>query len=315
MINVWAGARLLPAAALLLAAAACGNAYAADKAPAALEPGAVAVRVDQLAGPQPADATGLPLVVVYGDGRVLTQKPSPAGAALPTLVQRRISTASVRALVDRAIRAGMGGGTDFGKPPVAGATVTRFTVTTSAGVRTTRVPALSGDVGRLTPAQNNARQAARDLLAALTDLPATLGADAVGAAGTYVPTAVAAVASPWNGYCVSPPAGVRVSAPCGDEPAGKKARRWPGPVLPGGPISDGTPIPCVVVTGRAAAALLTAARTATATTPWASGGSQWRITMSPLLPGESGCAELAVAGGAAPAGENGTETGPQPPAS
>lgn len=309
---------MLPAAVLLLAATACGNAHAASSE-ATIDPDTIAIRVDQLTGLQPADATRLPLLVVYGDGRVLTEKPPRGRAALPTILQRRISTAAVRALVDRATQVRAGAPTDFGKPPAADATATRFTVTTSAGVRITEVAGLADDsIGGLTAAQRKARKAAQGLLAALTDLPATLGADAVGPAETYVPTGIAAVATPWNGYCASPPPGVKLPHPCGDEPAGSKARPWPGPALPGKQISAGTPIPCVTVTGHAATALLTAARTAVPTTPWASGGSQWRASLRPLLPGESGCADLAVTGGPASAGDNTAQqevTGPAAPTS
>jgi hypothetical protein len=314
MIKASSSARLLPATVLLLAASACGNAHAATDG-GTVGPDTIAIRVDQLTGLQPADATRLPVLVVYGDGRVLTEKAVQGKPALPTILQRRISTAAVRILIDRATQAGVGAPTDFGKPPAPDAAVTRFTVTTSAGVRTMEVAGLSDhSVGGLTAAQQEARTAAQGLLAALTDLPATLGADAVGPADTYVPTGVAAVAAPWNGYCPSPPPGVKLPHPCGAEPGGRKARTWPGPTLPGHQISDGTPIPCVTVTGHAATTLLTATPTAITTTTWASGGARWRVSLRPLLPSESSCAGLAGTGGSTSAGNNTTQEVTGPPA-
>jgi hypothetical protein len=49
----------------------------------------------------------------------------------------------------------------------------------------------------------------------------------------------------------------------------------------------------VSASGDAAAALLDAARQANAQTPWTSAdGTPWSVAFRPLLPGETGCAEL-----------------------
>ncbi len=65
---------------------------------------------------------------------------------------------------------------------------------------------------------------------------------------------------------------------------------WPGPPLPGEPIAPG--VGCVVATGDQAAAVVEAATAATALTPWSDGGSTWSVTFRPLLPDETGCADL-----------------------
>src|SRR3954447_1347500 len=81
----------------------------------------------------------LPLVSVYGDGRVVTEGPVAAiypGPALPNLQVRRIDAAQVRSLVDRAIDAGVGETGDLGTPPLADAPSTRFTVSTGLETRT-----------------------------------------------------------------------------------------------------------------------------------------------------------------------------------
>ena len=56
----------------------------------------------------------------------------------------------------------------------------------------------------------------------------------------------------------------------------------------GGPLDVG----CVVATGEQASAVLAAARPANAATPWVSGGTRWSVAFRPLLPDESGCADL-----------------------
>ncbi|WP_243407364.1 hypothetical protein [Frankia canadensis] len=48
--------------------------------------------------------------------------------------------------------------------------------------------------------------------------------------------------------------------------------------------------------GDEATRLLAAARTAATTTPWTSGGRKWRVSLRPLLPDGSGCADLRPTG-------------------
>jgi hypothetical protein len=65
---------------------------------------------------------------------------------------------------------------------------------------------------------------------------------------------------------------------------------WPGPALPG--KTTGPEIGCVTATGAQAAAVLAAAGKVTAITPWLSGGKRWTVALRPLLPDETGCADL-----------------------
>lgn len=228
-------------------------------------------------------ATRLPALTVYGDGRVITEGPQIAiypGPALPNLQVQRISREDVRTLVDLALDAGVGTRLDFGEPPVADAATTKITVLTQVGPQVTEVYALAeaadADSG-LTDDQVAAREAVRDLLAALTDLPTTLGADAVSDEGPYQPTAVAAVAAPWS-----------PDDTLGEQPA----IDWPGPQLPGEPLDADLGVHCVTVTGDETSAVLTAAAEANQLSPWVSGGERWQVTFRPLLPGETGCADL-----------------------
>jgi hypothetical protein len=250
----------------------------------------VALRVDYLGGfVSPATIpASLPGISIYGDGRVITQGPVPAiypGPALPNLQQSRISSRDVDRLVRRAVDAGVGAGTDLGQPGVADAATTRFQVTTDQGVRETSAYALDmgDDGGTLTAPQQAARQKLSGLLAALQDLPGTLGADAVTDEGAYPAEAVAAIAAPW----VDRPAEFVQLAP---EPPPVD---WPGPALPGDRLNPTVDVGCVTAIGEDARAVLAAAAAGNAMTPWRSGGKLWSVLFRPLLPDETGCADLA----------------------
>ena len=226
----------------------------------------------------------VPLLSVYGDGRVITEGPVPAihpGPALPNLQVQHIDAAAVQTLVDRALAEGVGDAADFGTPGIADDVTTRFTVSTGLETLTTQVYALAsaGDHdSRLSAGQVAARQRMQGLLDALTDLPGTLGTDAMGASGPYLPTAVAAVVTSY--------------VPMDDGPAPPGAA-WPGPPLPGEPLAAPLGVTCVVATGDAATAVLDAAGKANALTPWLSAdGARWSLMFRPLLPQESSCTDL-----------------------
>jgi hypothetical protein len=106
-------------------------------------------------------------------------------------------------------------------------------------------------------------------------------APASGDSTPYEPAALAAIATPW----VAPGADGGLPAP---EPVA-----WPGPALPGEAMgSADLGVGCVVAEGDQARAVLTAAAKANAATPWTSGGKKWSVTLRPLLPDETGCADL-----------------------
>lgn len=277
------------AAALLVLATACAQDTAgagpASDADIAYADDDVVLRVEYTGGfTTPAFlAARLPALTVYGDGRVITEGPQIMiypGPALPNVQVQRVSRKDVAALVDRALEAGVGTQLDFGEPPVADAAATRFTVLTQVGPQVTEVYALEEAAGAehgLTEEQVAARAAMRDLLAALTDLPATLGADAVSDEGQYQPTALAAVVEAW---------------PTAAEVPGEPEIEWPGPELPGEPLNAELGLHCVTVTGTELDAVLAAAADANQTTAWISGGEPYLVTFRPLLPDETTCADL-----------------------
>jgi hypothetical protein len=244
------------------------------------------------------NAAALPVLSIYADGRVVDQGPVDSrypAPALPNVRVRRISPADVRMLVERALAAGVRDTADLGRPGVMDAATTRITVVTGSATYVRTVYALGEAAGTMrqgggrgvppkpvvrgvTAAQQAARAKLLDLVRALTDLPATLGAGAVHAAAPYVASSVAAVVTPYRPSPQDPP---------------QPAKAWPGPALPGSVLPGPPGVTCVTATGQAAAAVLTAARSANQLTPWTtSDGRKWWVALRPLLPGEHGCADL-----------------------
>jgi hypothetical protein len=225
-------------------------------------------------------ATQLPLVSMYADGRVITEGPVAAiypGPALPNVLESQIDPAQVQEYAQRALDAGVGRDLDYGQPSVADAPSTRITVVTADGIETAEVYALvggllpEGDDGGLTDRQTAAREP-------LSDLVDELVAAASGGEQPYRPDAVAAVAGEY--------------APPGTEP-GPEDVAWPGPPLAGAPLDGGLGLTCVTARGDAADAVLDAAASANATTPWTDAeGNRWSLVLRPLLPDETGCEDL-----------------------
>jgi hypothetical protein len=248
---------------------------------------ALVLRVEYVGGflPPGALVSRLPSYSLYADGRLITDGPVPAiypGPALPNVQVQRLDDAAVRALVDRAAAAGIAETTDLGSPPVADAPSTRFTLTTAAGTAVREVAALieyagQGDGTGLTEEQIAGRARLRELLTALSDVGQQRTPDGRAPVESYVPAAVAAVATPW-------------ADPEDELPHPEQA--WPGPDLPGEPVGGPLEVGCVVATGEQANAVMAAAAAANAATPWVSAGGRWSVLLRPLLPDESGCADL-----------------------
>lgn len=224
-------------------------------------------------------AARLPLVSVYADGRVITEGPVIAihpGPALPNLQVGQVSPERVEDLVQLALDAGVGRDGDYGTPAVTDAPSTRITVITADGTQTSEVyglmegPALEGDDRGLTDRQTAAR-------ASLTELVEELTAAGGTATEPYVPDAVAAV--------------VDYTPPAGGTP--DDVATWPGPPLPGDALRTGTDLRCVTAEGESADAVLEAAADATVETVWQNpDGGRWALSLRPLLPHETGCADL-----------------------
>lgn len=296
VLTVHASSTLRPAAGLaltLLLLTACAGRSDAGAAPSSIDPApetaalpdddaALVLQVGYTGGyVSPETTVGrLPLVSVYADGRVLTQGPVAAiypGPAWPNVQVQQADRATVQELADAALAAGVDRTADLGSPPLADAPSTRFTLVTDTGPVVREVYALqeAAGAGGLTPEQERARAELQELFDELVDLPLRLDPQG-GATASYEPTAVAALARPWT----DPGDGL-----------GSPDVTWPGPALPGEPIGPG--LGCVTATGEQAVAVTAAARTATTLARWVGDdGARWAVTFRPLLPGESGCADL-----------------------
>ena len=230
-------------------------------------------------------AARLPAISVYGDGRVITQGPTTLiypGPALPNLQLGTVSAADVENLIKLARAAGVGTAGDLGTPPVADVPSTRFTVLSEKGIEQLEVNALAeatGPESGLTAEQQAARNKLREFADSLTGTTGPLAAALTGSQA-YAPTAVAAVTEQRA-----------AGRGAGEQPE----VTWPGPELPGGAeLGKDLGLGCVTVTGDALPKLLTAAEKANAETPWVSAGQRWAVTLRPLLPDETDCADLAA---------------------
>jgi hypothetical protein len=277
---------LRPAVAIaaLLALAACaepGGTAAPTPTTASGQPdeaGGLVLRVEYGGGfTTPALTAGrLPVISVYADGRMITEGPVPAiypGPALPNLQVAELDPAAVQGLVDRALAAGVAETADLGMPPVADGLSTRFTLVTSGATYQRDVYALgeTSSGSGLTSEQVEARGRLSDLL---SSMPAASG---VGTS-PYAADSVAAIVTPWVDR---------------EDGLVQPERPWPGPPMPG--VSTGGPsgVTCLTATGAEAQAVLEAAGTANANTPWTTpDGTRWTVVFRPLLPDENGCADL-----------------------
>lgn len=249
------------------------------------DPAALVLRVDHTGGfttPE-RQAARLPFISAYADGRVILQGPVAAvypGFAWPNIQVLDVGRDGVRALAERALAAGVAEPGDLGTPPLADVPSTRFTLTTAEGTHVREVYGLTETAGMadsgLTEEQLAARQELQDLFAEVTDLALASAPEEV--PSSWTPAAVAAIVRPWT-------------AP-DDLPPGPEVP-WPGPPLPGEPLGRLPGVGCVVATGDQAVAVRTAAADASVLTPWTTpDGARWLVTLRPLLPDESGCADL-----------------------
>lgn len=251
------------------------------------EPDALVLRVELVGGFVTPETTlaRLPRYSLYADGRLISDGPVPAvypGPALPNLLVQTLDAAAVQDLADRALAAGVAETGDLGSPNVADVPSTRFTLVTRDETHVREVyalsePGLGGEQpeGGVTDEQRAARAELRELIDTL---------DALGQEPprpeSYTATSVAALARPW-------------SAPEDDRELAPSPVPWPGPALPGEPVGRLPELGCVTATGAEADAVLAAAAEANSLTPWQSpDGALWSVTFRPLLPDETGCADL-----------------------
>ncbi len=202
---------------------------------------------------------------------------------LPALLVQQLTPEGVQRLLELAREAGlMDKDAQYFNARIADAPTTVFTLNADGRHIVVQAYALGegADDPSVPPQEREARRALQRFIEQFTDLPGTLGADEVGEAGTYDPTAL------------------RLLVQKGDPTAGGDLNEpeiaWPldtplsGFGRPATGATEGLG-GCGTVLGDDLAVLMPAVRNANQISPWTSDGKTYGITFRPLLPDESGC--------------------------
>lgn len=227
-------------------------------------------------------------IAVYRDGRVIQPGAVNAifpGPLLPVLLQTTVSPAGIQAVLDLARQDGLAD-KDQAWLTGIGADMpdTIITVVVNGKAVVGRFSSLGASGANLTdPAEIAARAKASDFISHLTGYPSVLGQYQVGQSQPYVPTAVQIVA--------------RLGDPSSTVQPSMLARQplvWPlaTPLTSFGQAIPPTATPlyvarCGTVRGDDLTVLWPLLVQATQITGFTSGGATWRVTPTPLLPGQS----------------------------
>jgi hypothetical protein len=201
-----------------------------------------------------------PTLVLYTDGRLVTVDPGQS-RSLPQLSVRQVTVAGRQAVVAAALKAGLD--TAYDEPTTPDATTT--TVTFATGGRASVSSFSSGAAGGGPDAAVRQR-----ILAFVNDIRSNPGSiTGTTELGPPRPLPVERLA-------------LLVTPEPGPGSAGR-VRSWAAVGPDRRPLTLSTV--CTVIAGRAAAVVASALRGADPL--WRSGGQRWRITASPLVPGQS----------------------------
>lgn len=254
-------------------------------------PDELVLRIDRTGGLLPPfhTVTELPLFVLYGDGRVITQGPQIMiypPPALPNLLVTRLTEEGVQAILQEAQVAGLlEGDRRYELTTIADAPTTIFTVNAGGRTSVVSVYALSEaevDDPNVSPAEREARRRLREFL------------DKALSFSSWLPTT--AIATPETPYAIDRLQLVVVPADqATDEPADVQPGEldWPlaSPLVEFGQPFEfaGTSARCGVVERAELAAVLDAMSQANTLTRWRSDDALYAVFPRPLLPGEAGC--------------------------
>ncbi len=221
----------------------------------------------------------LPLVSVFGDGRIMTEGAVPAiypGPLVAPIIVRSVGVAGALAILKAAEDAGLSGaGITDGGPPVADAPTTVITVVRDGVPTVSRFAALGIGPGQPSASQQ-VRAAVEALLARLT------GTDTFGG-----PTTPDGVYRPLGYKLFVTPGAPELTDPSLARPP----VAWPlagslGAIGTADPLGgDGARVGAVV--GADAATIGPILAAATHVTPFTSGGKEWTIVVRPLFPDEA----------------------------
>lgn len=229
-----------------------------------------------LAPPTVRVSDSLPRIWIAGDGRYLRlTSDGSANPALAAIEERQIPGAALDGLLDGARTAGLlDDDTDYGKPLIADAMVTRVVVVSGGTRHQVHVTAL----GYPNPGVDAAATAARARLSAFLDVlqhPERLAG--VSAPVRYAPKELAVFVL----GAARAPSPDPAAWPLGDLGSLGSPTDWPAGAAR-----------CLVVTGGDVTAVADAAVGKDQFTPWRSGGALWDIALRPLLPDEHSCADV-----------------------
>lgn len=229
----------------------------------------------------------LPIIVVYADGRVVTQGPQIEiypGPLMPNLQERTLSAAALERLIELARDKDLLRTVDYPFPLVADAPDTVLEINLDGQHYRVSANALAeagvdgqGSGNGLDAATIEGRAALRSFIDALTGVPA---ADFVDQEHPLDLTAVRIYA------------GKAVIVPNSELPGEQPAIDWPledlataGDAVANSPLE----VRCQVVEGDDLATVLPLLQAANTLSTFKSEGALYSFTVRPLLPGESGC--------------------------
>jgi hypothetical protein len=224
----------------------------------------------------------LPLVVVYADGRVITQGPTLAiypGPLMPNLQEHTLSAAALDRLIELAREKELLKTVHYDFPGIADAADTVLEINLDGNSYRVSAYALAeaaNDTG-LDAAAAEGRAALRDFVDALTGIPT---ADFVDTEHEFVPTGLRIYASP------------AVVVPNSELPGEQPAIDWPlEDLATAGEAVENSPIGvrCQVVEGEDLATVLPLLQASNSLQTFKSSDELYSFTVRPLLPGESGC--------------------------
>lgn len=227
----------------------------------------------------------LPIVVVYADGRVITQGPQIAiypGPLMPNLVEHTLSEDALARLIELAREKGLLKTVHYDMPGIADAPDTVLEINVDGASYRVSAYALAEAVDLeggydLDPADLEGREALREFIDALTGIPAEDFVD------EEHPLALEALRI----Y-----AGKAVIVPNSELPGEQPTIDWPLEDLAvAGEAVENSPIDvrCQVVAGEDLATILPLLQDANTLSTFRSEGELYSLTVRPLLPGETGC--------------------------
>ena len=289
--------RLLPlvvVAALVLGACADDPAPAGDGASPPDGPSipsdGVVLRLANEGGFVPAGFSLLdvPTFTLYADGTVITpgaQIELYPGPALPAIAERQVDEAAIRAIVERALAAGLGDGdvdlSDTGDVAIADASTAVFTLTVDGETSTAKVYAMGfEDPGMMPGLSEREIEIRRELAALAADLSDLSWVEQEGGSLGE------------ERMYVGETARILIGPLFDDPELPQEPIAWPLDARLktfGEAVTWDDRTRCAVVDGQDWTTLHDAAAGANQLTPWTDGSTERSIAFRPLLPDETGC--------------------------